>query len=362
MNTRYFALALVLTLSWVGHGIAFAQDPAVDGLVNVQAAATVDEVVSQLQSTIQDRGLILLSTVDHAANAASVGQELRPTQLIIFGNPKLGTQLMQSRQSVGIDLPQKFLVWEDEAGHVNVSYNDPLYLRNRHELTGVDDVLNTISNALSGLTSSVAPTTETTPTMSAESAPTTLPVTGADTSSMPWWLIGGGVLVVGAMWLFRRRTWSKLFILAATPILLAMLTQSSLLAQMTNGLISVDSAHSVEETVNRLQTTIEERGLRVMTTVNHAANADGTGMELRPTQLIIFGNPNLGTQLMQSSQTAAIDLPQKFLVWEDADGQVHITYNDPGYLAQRHGITDRDDVLTTISNALGGLAAGAGAP
>jgi len=344
----------------IGNDTALAQGPAVDGLVTVQVANTVDETVSQLQSTIQDRGLILLPTVDHAANAQSVNQELRPTQLIIFGNPNLGTQLMQSQQSVGIDLPQKILVWEDETGQVNVSYNDPQYLQSRHNLAGVDDVLTTIANAVGGLTSTVAAETES--AIPGESAPTTLPVTGADTNSMPWWLIGGGVLVVGAAWLLRRRGWSTLLVLVATPLLLAMLSQPGVTAQESNGLVSVDGSYSVQETVNRLQTAMEERGLTVMTTINHAANAESVGMELRPTQLIIFGNPNLGTQLMQSSQTVAIDLPQKFLVWEDAEGQVHMTYNDPQYLAQRHGITDRDDVLTTISNALSGLAEAASAP
>ena len=175
--------------------------------------------------------------------------------------------------------------------------------------------------------------------------------------------MGGGLLLVGTAWLLRRRGWSKLLlVLAATSLLLTTHSQLGVTAQESNGLISVDSPYSVEETVNRLQTAMEERGLTVMTTVNHAASAETVGMELRPTQLIIFGNPKLGTQLMQSSQTVAIDLPQKFLVWEDADGQVHMTYNDPQYLAQRHGITERDEVLTTISNALSGLAEAASAP
>jgi uncharacterized protein (DUF302 family) len=362
MKRSYILLALCLAVLLAGSTAAQAQGPAVDGLVTVQVATTVDETVSQLQSTIQDRGLILLATVDHAANAQRVGQELRPTQLIIFGNPNLGSQLMQNQQSVGIDLPQKFLVWEGEAGQVNVSYNDPQYLQNRHSLTGPDDVLTTISKALGGLSSTVVVEAETESMAPAESAPATLPTSGADVTSTPWWLVSGGLLLVGTAWLLRRRGWSKLLILVATPLLLTTLSQPDVTAQGSNGLVSVDSPYSVEETVNRLQTTMGDRGLTVMTTINHGANAENVGQELRPTQLIIFGNPKLGTQLMQSSQTVAIDLPQKFLVWEDVDGQVHMTYNDPQYLAQRHGITDRDDVLTTISNALGGLAEAASAP
>jgi uncharacterized protein (DUF302 family) len=361
MKRSYLLLALFWAVLLLGKDAALAQGPDVDGLVTVQTTNTVDETVSQLQSTIQDRGLTILSTVDHAANAQSVGQELRPTQLIIFGNPKLGTQLMRSQQSVGIDLPQKFLVWEDESGQVNVSYNDPQYLLNRHNLAGVDDVLTTISTALGGLTSTTMPAEATESAIPGDSAPTMLPVTGANTNSMPWWLIGAGVLVMGAAWLLRRRG-SALLVLVTVPLLLSMLSPPGVIAQEPNGLVSVDSPYSVQETVNRLQTTMEERGLTVMTTINHAANAHNVGMELRPTQLIIFGNPKLGTQLMQSQQSVGIDLPQKFLVWEDAEGQVHMTYNDPRYLAQRHGIAARDDVLTTISNALSGLAKAASAP
>lgn len=382
MKKFYFLLAFCLALLLVSSGLALAQEPAVDGLMTVQSPTGVDDTVNQLQTTIQDRGLTLLATVDHAGNAQGVGQELRPTQLLIFGNPNLGTQLMQSQQSVGIDLPQKFLVWQDEAGQVNISYNDPQYLMSRHSLEGTDEVLATITNALGGLSSSVAGPEVMADDSSAamesedevampaegdsatttEETPQALPTSGADTSLMPWWLIGGGVVLLALAWRIRRRALSKLLIFIAIPLLAGAMLQSGVVAQEANGLVTVDSPYSVDETVNRLQTTMEDRGLTVMTTIDHAANADNVGLELRPTQLIIFGNPNLGTQLMQSSQSVAIDLPQKFLVWEDADGQVRMTYNDPQYLAQRHSITDRDDVLTTISNALNGLAEAASAP
>ena len=359
MKPRYFLIALCLALILSAGSAALAQGPNVDGLVTVQAASSVEETVAQLQSTLEERGLIVLGTVNHSANAQSIEQELRPTQLIIFGNPNLGTQLMQNQQSVGIDLPQKFLVWEDEAGQVNLSYNDPAYLQNRHSLTGPEEVLTTITNALGGLSSTVmAPDAED----SDDEAPATLPVTGAENSTTAWWFIGGGLLLLSVGWLLRRQGWAKLLILVATPLFLLGLVQPDVTAQANNGLISLDSVHSVDETVSRLEALMAERGLTVMRTINHGANAENVGQDLRPTQLIIFGNPRLGTQLMQSSQSIAIDLPQKFLVWEDADGQVQITYNDPQYLAQRHGITDKDELLTTISNALQGLAEAAGAP
>ena len=382
MKRFYFLLAFCLAFLLASIGLALAQEPMVEGLVTIQSPTGVEDTINQLQTTIQDRGLTLLATVDHAGNAQGVGQELRPTQLLIFGNPNLGTQLMQSQQSVGIDLPQKFLVWQDEAGQVNISYNEPQYLMSRHSLEGTDEVLTTITNALGGLSSGVTgpevmaddssaamESEDKTAMLAEDDSPTTteappqaLPTSGANTSLMPWWLIGGGVVLLALAWRIRRRALSKLLIFIAIPLLMGAMLQSGVVAQESNGLVTIDSPYSVDETVNRLQTTMEERGLTVMTTIDHAANADNVGLELRPTQLIIFGNPNLGTQLMQSSQSIAIDLPQKFLVWDDADGQVRMTYNDPQYLAQRHSITDRDDVLTTISNALNGLAEAASSP
>jgi len=79
------------------------------------------------------------------------------------------------------------------------------------------------------------------------------------------------------------------------------------------------------------------------------------GLDLAPTRLVVFGNPNLGTPLMQSAQTLGIDLPQKMLVYENADGEVNVAYNDPAFLAARHGVEGNADVLTTITNALNNL-------
>lgn len=130
-----------------------------------------------------------------------------------------------------------------------------------------------------------------------------------------------------------------------------------------DGLVTIESSHSVDETFNRLRTAIENSdALTVIATVDHAANAQNAGMQLPPTRLIIFGNPNLGTPLMQSSRTIGIDLPQKFLVWEDMGGQVFITYNDPAYLSRRHGIGGQDEILEQISTALRNLAEGGQAP
>jgi len=125
-----------------------------------------------------------------------------------------------------------------------------------------------------------------------------------------------------------------------------------------DGLVTVPSEASFSATVDRLTTAIEDNeNLTLLATIDHAANAESAGLELPPTTLLVFGNPQLGTQLMQSARSVAIDLPQKLLVTE-AEGSVTVTYNDPSWVAERHGIYDRADVLDTIGVALSGLASG----
>ncbi len=127
-----------------------------------------------------------------------------------------------------------------------------------------------------------------------------------------------------------------------------------------NGVVNVPSAFSVDESFERLRSRIDQaEPLSVIATVDHAANAQSVGLTLPPTRLIVFGNPMLGTRLMQSERTVGIDLPQKFLIWQSAEGQVFITYNDPAFLARRHGIDEALPVLEQISTALRDLATAA---
>jgi uncharacterized protein (DUF302 family) len=125
------------------------------------------------------------------------------------------------------------------------------------------------------------------------------------------------------------------------------------------GMISVKSAHSVMVTADRLENVLKSKGMKVMNRIDHAAGAASAGMTLRPTQLLIFGNPKVGTPLMLCSQSIAIDLPQKALIWEDANGQVWLSYNDPAFLQLRHRTQGCDEVLSKVSGALANFAAAA---
>ena len=123
-------------------------------------------------------------------------------------------------------------------------------------------------------------------------------------------------------------------------------------ASAGDGLVSKKSGVGVEETLDRLEAVLEKKGITIFSRVSHTAGAADAGIELRPTELLIFGNPKLGSHFFTSRQTAGIDLPMKALAWEDADGQVWLTYNDPQYIADRHGISDREEIVKKMSSAL----------
>ncbi|NJM97677.1 MAG: DUF302 domain-containing protein [Phormidesmis sp. RL_2_1] len=138
---------------------------------------------------------------------------------------------------------------------------------------------------------------------------------------------------------------------------------SSLPTASPTGLVIKPSPHSVLETESRFVSILEEKGLNVLTTVDHAQNAEGAGLTLRPTRVVLFGNPQLGTPLMQCNQSIAIDLPQKMLIWEDESGQVQIAYNDPRYLGGRHRLGEcGNDVIKQIASALDTFSNGAISP
>lgn len=304
MRRRLVIVGLVLGL--VGGALAPAgasesnRTPRVPGMVITQSTVSFDQTWNTLIGVLDANPNIgVVATLDHAANAARVGEHLRPTREVFFGNPNLGTPIMQTAQNAGIDLPQKMLVWEDARGRVFVGYNSPAYVAARHG-AGSAPTLDVIDGALAT-------------------------IAGAAT----------GVVVDGNT--------RRLRFIAAKP-----------------GLVSVDSAYSADETFDRLLAVIEAAPPNVLFALEHDQNAAGAGLDLAPTKLIVFGNPVLGTPLMQDEPTIGIDLPQKFLVVERPDGSVQILYNDPHVIARRHRIRGHEQLLDTIAGALSGLAHAAG--
>jgi uncharacterized protein (DUF302 family)/uncharacterized membrane protein YidH (DUF202 family) len=123
-----------------------------------------------------------------------------------------------------------------------------------------------------------------------------------------------------------------------------------------NGIVTIPSRHSVDETVETFKKILDAKDVKLFTIVDHSGEAEKAGLQMQPTKLLIFGNPKAGTPLMVAAPSAAIDLPLKALVWEDAEGKVWISYNSPSYLQTRHHLPE-DLVQSSIGNAAGALAA-----
>jgi uncharacterized protein (DUF302 family) len=126
---------------------------------------------------------------------------------------------------------------------------------------------------------------------------------------------------------------------------------------IVEGLTTVPSNFGPKETMDRLETEIRTKGLEVFARIDHAAGATEVGLNLRPTDLIIFGNARGGTPLMQPNQTVGIDLPLKALVWQDAAGKTLISYNEPSWIAQRHGVANAEAVVSKMTDLLGAITA-----
>ena len=121
------------------------------------------------------------------------------------------------------------------------------------------------------------------------------------------------------------------------------------MAMQANGLLQVASSYTVDETLKRLEGVLAERGVRVFTVIDHSGEAEKVGMKMRPTKVVIFGNPKGGTPVMVAAPSLAIDLPLKALVAEDEGGKVWVSYNSPEYLQQRHGVPE--DLIKNIAVA-----------
>ena len=143
----------------------------------------------------------------------------------------------------------------------------------------------------------------------------------------------------------------KKTMLAVLSVLLVALPASA-----AEGMIDVESAFGVVETADRMERILKKKGMTVFGRVRHSEAAGKVGIELRDTELIIFGNPKVGSPLMSCAQSVAIDLPQKALIWSDDKARVWISYNDPGYLKKRHNISGCEGVISKIGSALAGIA------
>lgn len=297
MKLSLSTLALIGWLATDANAIAPQTSP-VPGLDSAVAQETlsVDDTVALIERTAAiSPTAAIVARVDHAAAARRIGLELRPTQLLLIDDLAYRAPLIASSQTAAIDLPQAVLVWQDGQGATHVGYNNVAYLAARHGVAGIDDTATLISEALVRLTRRATGVT----------------------------LIPGGADVAP-----------------------------------DEGLVRVESAYAQPETVSRLEQAVNaSSALNVMARVDFAPAANTLGKPLRPTTLLLIGSPAVGTPLMQANQTVGIDLPQRVLVYEDADGRTRVAYNDPAYLVRRHSLTGVDESVARATEGLARLAA-----
>ena len=232
----------------------------------------------------------IVANLSHSDNARSAGLSLPDTRLVYFGNPNLGTPLMQVNQLAGLDLPQKMLVYTADDDDIIMAYNNTDYLARRYGVGAVSS-LAMISNALE------------------------------------MFATDGGAESIN--------------------------TENADDIGLEQGIIIKTSAFSVDSTFARLEGAINgNTALTLLAQLDHQANAERVGLELRPTRLAVFGNPNLGTPLMQDERSIAIDLPQKMLIYQGVDDSVRVAYNDIRFLVDRHDIDEDLGQIATIEGAL----------
>lgn len=159
--TAFHAVIAFLSLSisssvFAGSHGDHSEDHLHNGLTAIESQHSVADTANKLHDLLTKKGMTIFARIDHSAGAEKVGKSLRPTELIIFGNPKVGTPLMQCAQSIAIDLPQKMLIWEDNQGITWIGYNDPQYLKQRHDANGCDNILKKVAGALSTFATAVS--------------------------------------------------------------------------------------------------------------------------------------------------------------------------------------------------------------
>ena len=147
----------------------------------------------------------------------------------------------------------------------------------------------------------------------------------------------------------------QILIIALTALFATFATGA--MAEGVDGLVTMKSEHSVKVTLDRLENMLKKKGITIAMRWNHGAKAKKAKIAMRDTELLVFGNPKVGSYIMTAAQTAAIDMPLKAIAWKDASGQVWLGYNDPAYIAKRHHVTDRDEVVKKMSNLLAAMTA-----
>ncbi|WP_416395164.1 DUF302 domain-containing protein [Allohahella sp. A8] len=275
---------------------------APQGVQAVPSTKAVAETIDELKQAVETgQGMGVVASIDHQANAKSAGVDIPPTTLIMLSQPALEIPLLQKNQLVALDLPLKMLAYEDPQGSVKLAFNGVEYLRERHGL-GEMETLIELRNKLGKM---------------AESA------SGSE---------------VGPHEEGNKTT------------------------EEAEGIVVLASTNDFQTTHQKLSQAIESQGaLKTVTEIDYAAEAKRASMSLGPTTLMVFGNPKVGSPMINARQSVALDLPQKMLVYQNQQGQVFVAYNDPEYIARRHEMLEPGQQaegldIEALASVLAGLA------
>ncbi|GAA3947766.1 DUF302 domain-containing protein [Allohahella marinimesophila] len=274
---------------------------APQGVQAVPSRRSASQAMDELEQAVTaGEGGTVVARLDHQANAKSVDIDIPPTILLLFSDPALDVPLLQKNQQVALDLPQKILAYEDPQGSVKLAFNGVEYLRDRHAL-GELETLNQLRKRLKTLTES------------------------ASGSEVGPHQEGTGSVEKGA------------------------------------GIVVLTSGNDFETTHQKLRQALESQSaLKVMAEIDYAADAASADMSLRPTSLFVFGNPQVGSPMINVRQSIALDLPQKMLVYQGEEGEIFVAYNDPEYISRRHEMLEPGEQLNNeqveaVASILAGL-------
>lgn len=267
-----------------------------EGLLEVESERTALQTVEALREALQERELGIAIDLDHQAGAQGADLTMPASHLFVFGNPVLGTPLMQENLLTGLDLPLKMLVSEDDNGAVRLTYEGPGHLRQRFELSTVDAQLDRAAGVLAQLASAA----------SAYSVETSLGLVDS--------------------------------------------------IEASEAMLTVASPLSPAEALASLVRAIDEHPvLGLFTQIDHQAAAQNVGLDLDFATLVVFGSAAVGTPLMVAQHSVGLDLPLKVLVAE-LEGETVLAYTDPTYLAVRHGdLESQQPRLEMMAQVLAGL-------
>ncbi len=266
------------------------------GLVEVEGPVAMADAVAEVESALSAADLGVALSLDHQENAESVGLPMDGSHLFVFGNPRLGTPLMQENPLAALDLPLKLLIFEEPRGQVRATHDGVSYLRRRYGLSGVDEPLAAAANALARFAGAA---------VGAEVQPATGEARDIEEGE---------------------------------------------------GLVRVESSLPPSEALAALRSAIEANpNLALLATIDHQAAARNVDLELGFSTVVYFGSAAVGTPLMQAAPSTGLDLPLKVLVAE-VEGQTRLVYSDPQQLAARHGLpSDQSPRLEMMRMALSGL-------